>query len=107
VLSAEHAEEQREELIRAWRAGETAALRRVQRTVEGDPIEIFLIVKSGRATLVTDYTRDPLGPREFAVQHPTDLSLGGPRDSNPFRAWFPESAVYVVCRLEDGRTEYF
>ena len=108
-LNAGSATEQRDRLLNTWRSGGEYGLTRVQHSVEGDPIQHWLIVSNRRATFVTDYTRDAHhGTRGYIVEHPVSLerNIGG--DGNPFRAWFAErGSVYILCRMSGDRTRFF
>lgn len=108
--SATTAEAQRERLVDAWRNGRSYGLHKVQKTVEGTPVGVWLITSEGSLTLVTDYTRDSYSTRAIDVANPILVELGPPRadEQHPLRAWFPDSSqVYVRCKLAADRVEFF
>lgn len=68
---------QRERFISIYQAGQGSfGLGRTACSAEGTSIGEFLLVENGLLTLVTDYTRDSYGNREFQIQHPTSVKLG-------------------------------
>ena len=68
---------QREQFISVYQARHGSyGLRRTAFSVEGTPIGECLLVEAGALTLITDYTRDSYGIREFRIQHPGSVALG-------------------------------
>ncbi len=108
--SAGEAKIQRERLVEAWRSKRSYGLYKIQKSVEGTPVGIWLITSAGRLTLVTDYTRDSYSTRAIYVSEPASAELGPPKEEeqHPLRDWFPDSEqVYIRCRLSADQIEFF
>jgi hypothetical protein len=108
--SAGEATIQRERLLEAWRSKNSYGLYKIQTSIEGTPVGMWLITSGGRLTLVTDYTRDSYSTRAIYVAEPASAELGPPREEeqHPLRAWFPHSQqVYIRCRLSGDHVEFF
>jgi hypothetical protein len=107
---ASAASTQRRRLLDAWSDGGEYGLHRVQPSVEGDPIGLWLIASKGRLTLVTDYSRDDHSTRGIGLVEPVSIELAMPRpgDQHPLRAWFPrDDETYLRCTLSNGGTSFF
>jgi hypothetical protein len=109
LLDEASASQQRDRLLRAWRSGESYGLTQTRHSVEGDPIQLWLIVANRHAILVTDYTRDEHhGSRSYVIDHPMSLERNVGGDGNPLRAWFTDPhSIYILCRRSDGGTRFF
>ena len=101
---------QRRRLLESWQTRGNYGLHRVQKTVEGSPVGLWLITSGGGPTLVTDYTRDSYSTRAIYVSTPSSLELGGPtrQEQHPLRAWFPDhEQIYLRCILPNSWVEFF
>jgi hypothetical protein len=108
--SAEVAMAQRLRLLESWQTRGDYGLHRVQKTVEGTPVGLWLITSGGSLTLVTDYTRDSYSTRGIYVSTPSSLELGTPtrQEQHPLRAWFPDrEQTYLRCIFGSGGVEFF
>ena len=83
-------------------------LRKTGGTIEGTPVGKFLIVEGGRVTVVSDYTRDAFGNREFGVQYPTNVILAPVEASEEAVPFTPARGSLVLkCYLDSGGVLYY
>ena len=78
-------------------------LRKTVESIEGTPVGQCLVVEDGRLTIVSDYTRDAYGNREFGIRYPTNVILGpvgAAEESVPFTP--TQGQIVLKCYLETG-----
>ena len=62
----------------------------------------------GRVTLVSDYTRDAFGNREFGIQYPTNVVLAAVEATEEAVAFTPaQGSIVLKCYLDSGRVVYY
>jgi hypothetical protein len=86
----------RERFISIYQARQGSyGLRRTGWSVEGTPIGECVLVENGLLTIITDYTRDSYGNREFNVRHPTSVKLGALADGESWGFALTNNSVYL------------
>jgi len=112
-LRGESASQQALKFVQSWEAATSAGLHRRVQTVEGEPVDLWVITQSGHLTLVTDFTRDGFSDRAIVEEHPIAVALlwrglGPEIPPDPLRAWFPrENQAYLLISLGRDRFAYF
>jgi hypothetical protein len=79
-------------------------------SIEGDDIYLYLATEDGKLILVTDYTHDRFGIRDFLIEHPVEIFMGS-RDT---QGNFVEVAsgenqnkgLVLKCVTQSGKTLY-
>jgi hypothetical protein len=67
------AAEQRKHFIAAWNDGSNYGLHIIRRTIEGDPVGLWLITNKKQVSLIIDYTHDPWSYRKYYIEHPSSV----------------------------------
>ncbi|HTI99780.1 MAG TPA: hypothetical protein VL527_12945 [Dongiaceae bacterium] len=99
---------QRQKLFSIYQAKSGShGLRKVTSTIEGTPVGKFLIVEGGRVTVVSDYTRDAFGNREFVIQHPTNIVLAAVQSTEEAVPFTPDQGSIVLKCYFDGGVVFF
>lgn len=95
-LDKQQAHSQREHFISIYQTRQGSyGLRRTAWSIEGTPIGECLLVENGELTLISDYTRDSHGNREFRVRHPTSIKLGALADGESWGFALTNNSVYL------------
>jgi len=107
-LDQQQARIQRERLLSIYQSHTGSyGLRKTVGSVEGNPIGYCLVVENGRLIIVTDYTRDSFGSRDFALSYPTNIILGPVQAAEGSVPFTPAPGQIVLkCYLAKG-TLYF
>lgn len=72
-----NARKQKRKFYEAYKSGKGRyGLRKQTRTIEGDVIYRYIIVRDGQLTVVHDYTRDVWGPPGFKVYQAKKVEIG-------------------------------
>ncbi len=100
---------QRQKLFGIYQARSGSyGLRKAGSTIEGTPVGKFLIIEGGRVTVVSDYTRDTFGNREFGIQHPTNVVLAEVEATEEAVPFTPaRGSIVLKCYLDSGGVVYY
>ena len=108
-LDAASAEKNTQGLFQLWRSGVgSGAIVADGWTIEGDPVEVFVIVANGRGTVVFDGTRDRHdGSRSFHVFRVVKLELVESVGRNVTDITKRRDGDRLRCEVEDGAVYAF
>jgi hypothetical protein len=100
----QHAAAQRQKLFEVYQAKSGSyGLRKVDSSIEGTPVGVYLIVESGRTTLIADFTQDSYGDRRFDILYPTNIVLAPVTASETSQSSVtPVETVVLKCYLAKG-----